>query len=62
MKPRIKMHQMPGDIWKGEKIAMLEGRGPRKHLTKTFKSMLRMRERATLNRQAEKEIQDADRD
>jgi len=56
MKPRIKMHDMPGDIPKQAKIDMLEGRDHRINVVKAYKAMLRMRERATLKRRAEQEI------
>jgi hypothetical protein len=50
MKPRIKMHQMPGDISKREKIAMLEGRSTirTRKCSKSYKKKLRMKERAVL--------------
>ena len=59
MKPRVKMHDMPGDVHKSEKIAMLEGRHPDKNRCKSYRAMLRLRERATLKRQAQKEIESA---
>jgi hypothetical protein len=59
MKPRIKMRAMPGDISKGAKIAMLEGRDPRKKVSKSFKNLIRMRERATLKQRTEEEIKNA---
>jgi len=45
------MHDMPGDIPKQAKIAMLEGKDPYKCKSKAYKKMLQMRERATLKRQ-----------
>lgn len=59
MKPRVKMRQMPGDISKGAKIDMLEGKDPRKKVSKAFKNEIRVRERAALKRRASKEIRDA---
>ena len=50
------MHDMPGDISKQAKIAMLEGKCEEKSRTKSYKKMLKLRERATLNRQATTEI------
>jgi hypothetical protein len=47
---------MPGDISKLAKIDMLEGKDPRKNIARAYREMLRMRERATLKRQAEQEI------
>ena len=71
MKPRIKMHQMPGDVPKRVKIALLEGRVEDATLVygkgryhrytngqaKTFKKVVRMKERAVLKRRARKEIE-----
>lgn len=45
------MHDMPGDVPKQAKIAMLEGKDPDKRKSKAYKKMLQMRERATLKRQ-----------
>jgi len=59
MKPRIKMRQMPGDISKGAKIEMLEGKDSRKKVSKALRDEIRMRERATLKRRASKEIENA---
>lgn len=54
MKPRVRMHQLPGDIPRREKILLFEkGRGKR---ARTFRRVLKMRERATLGRQARREI------
>lgn len=58
MKPRIKFHQMPGDVRKGTKIAMLEGRHPEKTRSKSFKKEVRMKEKAVLKQRAKKEIED----
>jgi len=50
------MHSMPGDISKSEKIFLLEkGRDAR---AKSFRKMLKMRERATLKREAENKIRE----
>ena len=58
MKPRIKTHQMPGDISKQEKIAMLGGRSKirTRGQSKTYKKILRMRERAVLKEQNRKVV------
>ena len=69
MKTRIKMRQMPGDVSKHTKIAMMEEKGkkPDPLLThpvhplvgkpaKTFRKMIRSRERAVLRERAKKEI------
>lgn len=58
MKPRVKMHDMPGDLAKHEKIAMREGRHPDRKRAKTFRNVVKMRERATLKRQSSKEIEE----
>lgn len=57
MKPRIKMHQMPGDILRRIKIAMLEGKYKDRVRSKAFKKLIKMRERATIKRQAQREIE-----
>jgi len=51
MKPRIKFHDMPGDVPKQEKIAMLEDKHKDKKRSKSYKKMIRMRERATIKRE-----------
>lgn len=56
MKPRIKMHQLPGDVWKGEKIAMLEGRHESRERSKSFKRLVRMREKAVLKERTRLEV------
>lgn len=56
MKPRVKMHDMPGDVPKREKISMLEGRHKGKRRAKSFKKLVRMKEKATLRRRAAREI------
>jgi len=60
MKARFKMHQMPGDIPKRQKAAMLEGRWGGKR-ARTFKRMFLMRERAVLTRRARLDIERAER-
>lgn len=59
MKTRIKTHQMPGDVSKRTKQAMLEGRHPDKKRAKTFKKVVLSRERAVLKRRARKETENA---
>jgi len=53
MKIRIKTHQMPGDVSKQEKQAMLEDRGTSRGLSmrarRTYKKMILSRERAVMN-------------
>jgi len=56
MKTRVKMHQLPGDVHKSEKIAMMEGKHPEKKRSKSFKKMVRAKERAVLKRRTKKEI------
>jgi hypothetical protein len=46
MKTRIKTRQMPGDVSKQEKQAMLEGRHKDKTRAKSFKKEILSRERA----------------
>lgn len=60
MKPRIKMRRMPGDVSKLEKISMLEGRHPEKKRSKSFKKMVRMKEKAVLKERTLKEVRDGD--
>ena len=59
MKPRIKTGQLPGDVGKRTKQAMLEGRHPDKKRSKTFKKVLRMKERAVLKERTKKEIKES---
>jgi hypothetical protein len=59
MKPRVKMRDMPGDVSKQVKIDMLEGKHPDKARSKSYKKLVRLRERATLKRQARREVTDA---
>lgn len=56
MKIRVKMHQMPGDVPKREKIAMLEGRRAELRGWKTYRDVIRSRERATFREQSKREI------
>ena len=62
MKPRLKMHQFPGDVSKQEKIAMMEKRSTRttgkggKKVGKAFRKKVRMKERAVLKRRTQQEI------
>ena len=57
MKPRVKTHQMPGDVPKQVKQAMLEGRHPDKNRSRAFKSALRARERAVLKERTQREVE-----
>lgn len=63
MKARIKMRQMPGDVPKRFKIQMMEGTVDESELNraKSFRKMVRMKERAVLKRRAMAEIMKADR-
>ncbi len=56
MKIRVKMRQMPGDVPKREKIAMLEGRAIELRGWKTYRDMIRSRERAAFREQSKREI------
>lgn len=58
MKIRIKMHQMPGDVYKGFKIQMMEGSVDESEMNraKSFRKMVRARERAVLRHRTEKEV------
>jgi len=58
MKPRIKMGQLPGDVGKGVKIAMMEGRHQDKSRSKSFKKEVRMKEKAVLKERTKKEIEE----
>jgi hypothetical protein len=55
VKIRVKMRQMPGDISKRAKIAMLEGR-ERVNGWKTYRNVIRSRERAVFREQSKREI------
>lgn len=58
MKIRIKMHQMPGDICKREKIRLLESpNSDESKRSKTLKNLYRMRERAAFKEQTRVEIE-----
>lgn len=56
MKSRLKTHDMPGDIPQCEKEAMLEGRHPDRRRAKSYRKMLRTKERAVLRERARNEI------
>lgn len=58
MKERVKMRQMPGDVPKQEKIAMLEGTHPEKARSKSYRKQIRSRERAAAHERAKKETKD----
>lgn len=53
----IKWHHTPGDISKGVKIAMMEGRHPNRKRAKSFRRMVRARLRAVLRERTRVEIQ-----
>lgn len=58
MKTRIKTRQMPGDVSKKVKQAMLEGTHPDKKRAKNFKkNYVLSRERAVLKERTKKEIE-----
>lgn len=48
MKPRVKMRCMPGDVGVQEKIEMMENKHPEKKRAKSFRKMIKMRERGVL--------------
>jgi hypothetical protein len=52
----IKTHQMPGDVTKQEKAAMLEGKHKDRKRSKSFKKTIKSRERAVLRERARREI------
>jgi len=56
VKTRIKTRQMPGDVSKKTKQAMLEGRHPDKKRAKSFKKEILARERAVQKERTVKEI------
>jgi hypothetical protein len=53
------MHQQPGDISKGAKIAMMEGRDPRRKLSKSFKKDVLARERTVLRERTRSDVKTA---
>jgi len=57
LRTRFKTHQQPGDISKAGKQAMLEGRDPRRKLSKSFKKEHLKRERVVLRERTCREIQ-----
>jgi hypothetical protein len=61
MKTRLKMRQFPGDVPKRFKIRMMEGTVDESELNraKSFRRMVRMKERAVLRRRATKEVHEA---
>ena len=64
MNLRIKMGCLPGDVSKGLKIAMVEGKLPKGHScfgkpAKSYKKCVRMKEKAVLKERARKVIEDA---
>jgi hypothetical protein len=54
MKIRVKTRQMPGDVPKQAKIAMLERKDTRP-CAKTYRDMIRSRERAVFREQTKRE-------
>ncbi len=57
MKTRIKTRQMPGDLSKKTKQAMLEGRHPDKKRAKNFKKNILSRERAVQKERTRREME-----
>lgn len=62
MKIRVKMRQMPGDICKQMKIAMLERKSPERARAKGYRNEIRKRERAAFREQSAREIKGQLRD
>ena len=56
MNLRIKTGQLPGDVSKQTKQAMLEGRHPEKKRSKTMKKVVRMSEKAVLKERMRKHV------
>ena len=58
MKIRIRMHQFPGDIRRGLKISFMEKTCDESDMNqaKSFRKMMKMREKAVLKERAKKEI------
>lgn len=54
----IKWHQMPGDICRGEKIQMMEGKHKERKRAKGFRKDVRARLRAVLAERTRKMILD----
>lgn len=52
----VKTHQMPGDVPKREKIAMMEGRHPDRRRSKALRNAVLSRTRAVLKERARSEI------
>jgi hypothetical protein len=52
----VKTHQMPGDVPKSEKIAMLEGKHVDRKRGRAFRKGLKARERAVLKERTRREI------
>lgn len=58
MKPRFKHGQLPGDLSRTTKIALREGRHESRELSRSFRRLLKLKERAKLKKQAQKEIRE----
>lgn len=56
MKTRIKMHQMPGDICKQEKIQMMEHDHESPKRSKAYRKMIQSREKAVLRERTQQII------
>jgi len=56
----VKMRQMPGDVPKGEKISMMEGRHPDEARAKAFRRGVRSRTRAVLKERTMAEVRETD--
>jgi len=59
MKPRVKVGHVSGDVSMAVLIAMLEKRWPERARARSLRRMVRLRERATLKRQARAEMEEA---
>lgn len=59
MKARIKTGQLPGDLGKRTKQAMLEGRHPNRKRAKNLRKKLQGKERAVLKERTKKEIEES---
>lgn len=59
MRPRVKTGHTSGDASMGVLIAMLERRWPERNRARSFRRMVQMKQRATLKRQALREVEAA---
>lgn len=55
---KIKMGHLPGDVSRKTKIDMMEGKYPDKKVSKAFKKLVRMKEKALLKERLRKEIKE----